>query len=133
MKFKDIKLPSNKNFGLLFGFIFFLVFVFFYDGKIEIIDIFNLFLSVMFVIISLTKADILLPLNKSWMFLGFLLSKIVSPLILGLLFFALITPVALILKLIGRDELKLKNKKNKTFWMPKEEIRDFETFFNNQF
>ena len=133
MKFKDIKLPSNKNFGLFFGFIFFLVFLFFYDGKIEIIDIFNLFLSVMFVIISLTKADILLPLNKSWMFLGFLLSKIVSPLILGLLFFALITPVALILKLIGRDELKLKNKKIKTFLMPKEEIRDFNTFFNNQF
>ena len=67
------------------------------------------------------------------MFLGFLLSKIVSPLILGLLFFALITPVALIIKLIGRDELNLKNKKNKTFWMQKEEIRDFKTFFNNQF
>ena len=133
MKFKDIKLPSNKNFGLFFGFVFFLVFLYFYDGKIEIIDIFNLLLSVMFVIISLTKADILLPLNKSWMFLGFLLSKIVSPLILGLLFFALITPVALIIKLIGRDELKLKNKKNKTFWKPKEEVRDFKTFFNNQF
>ena len=133
MKFKDIKLPSNKNFGLFFGFVFFLVFLYFYDGKIKIIDIFNLLLSVMFVIISLTKADILLPLNKSWMFLGFLLSKIVSPLILGLLFFALITPVALILKLIGRDELNLKNKKNKTFWKPKEELRDFKTFFNNQF
>ena len=133
MKFKDIKLPSNKNFGLFFGFVFFLVFLYFYDEKIEIIDIFNLLLSIMFVIISLTKADILLPLNKSWMFLGFLISKIVSPLILGLLFFALITPVALIIKLIGRDELKLKNKKNKTFWMPKEEIRDFKTFFNNQF
>ena len=133
MKFKDIKLPSNKNFGLFFGFVFFLVFLYFYDGKIEIIDIFNLLLSVMFVIISLTKPDILLPLNKSWMFLSFLLSKIVSPLILGLLFFALITPVALIIKLIGRDELKLKNKKNKTFWMPKEEIKDFKTFFNNQF
>ena len=133
MKFKDIKLPANKNFGLFFGFVFFLVFLYFYNGKIEIIDIFNLLLSLMFVIISLTKAEILLPLNKSWMFLGFLLSKIVSPLILGLLFFALITPVALILKLIGRDELRLKNKKIKTFWMPKEEIRDFNTFFNNQF
>ena len=133
MKFKDIKLPSNKSFGLFFGFVFFLIFLYFYDGKIDIIEIFNLFISVMFVIISFTKADILLPLNKSWMFLGFLLSKIVSPLILGLLFFALITPVALIIKLIGRDELKLKNKKNKTFWMPKEEIKDFKTFFNNQF
>ena len=133
MKFKDIKLPSNKNFGLFFGFIFFLVFLYFYDGKIEIFDILNLILSVMFLIISLTKADILFPLNKSWMFLGFLVSKIVSPLILGLLFFALITPVALIIKLIGRDELKLKNKKIKTFWMPKEKIRDFNTFFNNQF
>ena len=133
MKFKDIKLPSNKNFGLFFGLVFFLVFLYFYDGKIEIFDILNLILSVMFVIVSLTKADILFPLNKSWMFLGFLLSKIVSPLILGLLFFALITPVALVIKLIGRDELKLKNKKNKTFWMPKEEIRDFNTFFNNQF
>ena len=133
MKFKDIKLPSNKNFGLFFGFVFFLIFLYFYDGKIETIDFFYLLLSVMFVMTSLIKADILLPLNKSWMFLGFLLSKIVSPLVLGLLFFALITPVALIIKLIGRDELKLKNQKNNTFWISKEEIKDYKTFFNNQF
>ena len=133
MKFKDIKLPANKNFGLFFGFVFFLVFLYFYNGKIEIIDIFNLLLSLMFVIISLTKAEILLPLNKSWMFLGFLLSKIVSPIVLGLLFFGFITPLALFLKLIGRDELKLKHKNTKTFWKLKDEIKDYKTFFNNQF
>ena len=133
MKFKDIKLPTNKKFGLFFSLVFLLVFLYFYDKKFGTLDYLLLSISALLLIISLIKPDILLPLNKAWMFIGFLLGKIISPLVLGFLFFILITPVALFTRAIGRDELRLKNTNSITFWKSKEQIKDYKTFFNNQF
>lgn len=133
MKFKDIKLPSNKKFGLFFSLVFLFFFLYFYDGDFKEFDVFLLIISFLLLIISVLIPKILSPLNKSWMFLGFIIGKIVSPLVLGVIFFGLLTPVALFTKLIGRDELNLVNKNQVSFWKSKEKIKDYKRFFYNQF
>mgnify|MGYP001213858859 CR=1 FL=1 len=133
MQFKNIELPSNKSFGLFFSFIFAIAFLYFFQKQYEVFKFLFLILSALFLIISLTKPKILLPLNKAWMFLGFIISKIISPIVLGVLFFMLITPVALFIKIIGRDELNLNKNKSKTFWKVKETIKNYTIFFDNQF
>jgi hypothetical protein len=76
-------------------------------------------LGIIFLIITLIKPDTLLPLNNLWMKFGLLLSIIISPIVLGLIFFGLITPISLITRLFGRDELNLKLKKKNTYWLPR--------------
>ena len=66
-----------------------------------------------FLIITITNADALLPLNKLWMKFGILLGMIISPIIMGIIFFVIFTPIAILMRLSGRDELRLRLKKKK--------------------
>ena len=84
--------------------------------------------SLIFLFLTIVKDDILLPLNKLWMRFGFLIGMIVSPIILGIIFFGLFTPIALIMKLSGRDELKLKLKKKPNHWISRSELIKSESF-----
>ena len=108
MKFSNIKLPSNKKFGFFFTFVFGLLAVYFYTKELISWSYIMLLASAVFLFFSVTKAEILLPLNKLWMRFGLILSMIVSPIVLGAIFFGLFTPIALVMRLIGRDELQLK-------------------------
>ena len=131
MIFKDIKLPSNKKFGFFFTFVFICISIFFYLNN----SIFSFYifvtLSVIFLIISIFKDKLLYPLNLSWMYLGFIIGLIVNPIVLGAIFFILITPIGIISKLFGRDELGLKKEKLKSYWINKEGYKyDHETFKN---
>jgi hypothetical protein len=91
-----------------------------------------LVLLTLFATVTLVKPDLLRPLNKLWMRFGFLLGKIVSPLILGIIFFALFTPIAVIMRLFRRDELRLRFKHKNSHWINREESTQ-STFFKNQF
>ena len=71
--------------------------------------VFALTISTLFAIAAFLTPQILSPLNRLWFCLGLLLGKIVSPIVLALIFFVLITPVSLVTRLFGRDELKMKN------------------------
>jgi hypothetical protein len=73
-------------------------------------------LSFILLISTLLFPDRLLPLNNLWFGLGILLGKIISPIVLGIMFFILITPVALVARAFGRDELKLNKRITKTYW-----------------
>ena len=131
MNFKDIKLPSNKKFGFFFTFVFTCISIFFYLNN----SIFSFYifvaLSVIFLMISIFKDNLLYPLNLSWMYLGFIIGLIVNPIVLGAIFFILITPIGIISKLFGRDELTLKKTKLKSYWINKGKYRyDHETFKN---
>tara|TARA_B100002051_G_C16558204_1_gene546114 strand:- start:357 stop:755 length:399 start_codon:yes stop_codon:yes gene_type:complete len=128
MNFSDINLPSNRKFGFFFSFVFLLVFVYFFLK--ESIFIMYLFgsLSLLFFILSIVKANILLPINKLWMRFGILLGMIVSPIILGLIFFLIFTPLAISMRLFGRDELSLNIKEKKTHWKKYNETINNETF-----
>jgi hypothetical protein len=85
-----------------------------------------------FLLVTLIKSDALLPLNKLWMRFGLLLSMIVSPIVLGVIFFGLFTPYALIMRIFGRDELRLKIKKGETHWKSRSQTMP-QTDFTQQF
>ena len=122
MKQKEIKIGSNKNFGLVFFVIFILIALWplLKDGNIRI---WSVIVSIIFLILGLLNSKILTPLNKLWMRFGILLGKIVSPIVMGIVYFGVVTPIGLIMKLFGKDILNLKIDKNKnTYWSPKSKI-----------
>ena len=116
MKFSDIKLPSNRKFGFFFTVIFTIIsiYLFFYDNY-NTAYIF-LVISVIFFVITILKAELLLPLNKLWMRFGFILGLIINPVILGIIYFLVFTPTGLMMRLFKRDELRIKLKKRNSYW-----------------
>ena len=82
--------------------------------------IIGLFLiSLMFFILGLFNSKILGPLNQIWFKFGILLGKVVSPIVMGIIFFLVITPISILLKIFGKDVLKLKLNNNETYWIKK--------------
>jgi len=116
MKNEKIKLPSNKKFGFFFTFIFFLAACYFFLTNRVLISYAFLFLSVFLLLITFINENVLLPLNKAWMKFGQMLGAIISPIVLGIIFFLLITPYSLVMRFFGRDELRLKLGKRKSHW-----------------
>ena len=113
----NLKLPTNRNFGIFFSIIFFLTASYLIYIEFYIASYILFFISIIFFIISLIFPKILLPINKLWMYFGYYLGKIVSPIILGIIFFGLFTPYAIFMKIIKRDELKIKKNKRISYWM----------------
>jgi hypothetical protein len=128
MNFSEIKLPSNKKFGLFFTFVFSIAAAYFYiSNDFSWAYAFGT-ASLIFLFFTAVKDDILLPLNKLWMRFGLILSIIVSPIVLGVIFFGLFMPIAFVMKLIGRDELRLKFKKKSSHWISRIEPIRSESF-----
>ena len=122
MKQKEIKISSNKSFGLVFFVIFIIIALWplLNDGNIRI---WSIIVSIIFLILGLLNSKILTPFNKLWMRLGALLGIIVSPIVMGVVYFGIITPIGLIMKVFGKDVLNLKLDKNKkTYWTLKKKI-----------
>ena len=113
------KLPSNRNFGVVF-FIFFLIIALWPFLKGENLRLWAFIISLFFLILGLLNAKILTPLNKMWIKFGEILGTIISPLVMGIIFFGIVTPTGLLLKLIGKDVLKLKQDKKNTYWIEKD-------------
>jgi hypothetical protein len=128
MNFSDVKLPSNKKFGFFFTLVFTLAATYFYSASnVSWTYIFGA-ASLVFLFLTLFKDDILLPLNKLWMRFGFLLGIIVNPLILGIIFFGIFTPISFVMQLSGRDELRLKFSKKSSHWISRNEPIKSESF-----
>ena len=128
MKFSEIELPSNRNFGIFFT-ILFLAFAgyFFLFGPLTAAYIL-IFFSSFFFLAALFKSDILLIPNKLWMRFGILIGMIVSPIVLGFIFYGLFTPIAFFMRLNGRDELRLKFNNKVTHWILRKESIEPESF-----
>ena len=132
MKFSEIELPSNRKFGFFFTFVFAAAAAYFYYSANLTWTYVFIAAALAFLLVTLIKSDTLLPLNKLWMRFGLLLGMIVSPIVLGLLFFGLFTPYALIMRLGGRDELFLKFVEKSSHWIPRREPITSDSF-KNQF
>ena len=132
MKFSEIELPSNRKFGFFFTFIFAVAAAYFYNSINMTWSYVFITVSLVFLGITLVRKELLLPLNKLWMRFGLLLSMIISPLVLGIIFFGLFTPIAALMRLNGRDELKLKLSNKSSHWMPRSEPIKSDSF-KNQF
>ena len=104
---KDIKLGSNKSFGIVF-FIVFLLLGFYPLLNDENVRVWSLVIALIFLALGLLNSKLLLPLNKIWFKFGILLGKIVSPLIMGIIFFLVVTPIGLFMRILGKDLLNLK-------------------------
>ena len=115
---KNTKLPTNKNFGIVFSVIFLIISLFPLIND-ESLRIWSLIVSTVFLFLGLINSKILTPLNKIWFKFGLLLGRIVSPVIIGVIFFLVVTPTALIMRLIGKDLLNLKFNKHKSYWIEK--------------
>ena len=128
------QLPSNKKFGFLFCGIFFAItlFAYFKDHSTILIGLFFLACT-FFLVSSFFFQNLLGPLNKAWFLLGIGLGKVVSPVVLGIIFFGLVTPIALLARLAGRDELKLKRPKTSTYWVEPVGANSEADSFKNQF
>jgi hypothetical protein len=132
LKFSDIELPSNKKFGFFSTFVFaILAFYFLFIDSILWAQALAI-LAVLFLLITVTIPQVLLPLNKLWMRFGLLLGMIVSPIVLGIIFFGLVTPYGVVMRMFGRDELRLKFTKKSSHWISRSESIKSDSF-KNQF
>ncbi len=122
MKTDNIKIGSNKNFGIVF-FIFFLLVSFFPLLQGGSIKIWSLVVSIIFLILGLLNSPLLTILNKAWFKFGILLGNLVSPIVLGIIFFTIVTPTSLIMKLLGKNLLDLKNNNKKSYWIERPKIK----------
>ena len=114
----EINKSSNKNFGIVFFIVFFLISIFPLINSGEI-RIWSLIISFIFLILGVLNSKILTPLNKLWFKLGIFLGKIVSPIIMGVIFFFVVTPIGLTMRLLRKDPLNLKYNLNKSYWIEK--------------
>ncbi|MDC3205903.1 SxtJ family membrane protein [Candidatus Pelagibacter sp.] len=116
----EIKISSNRSFGIVFFIVFLLI------GTYPLLNndhirIWSLIISIVFLILGLLNSKILFPLNKTWFKFGILIGKIISPLIMGLIFFVVVTPIGLSMRLFNKDLLNLKFNKRKSYWIEKSE------------
>ena len=119
MNQNDIKIGTNRSFGIIF-FLFFLIISLYpliYDENIRI---WSLIISIIFLILGLLNSKLLDPLNKIWFKFGFLLGKIISPIVMGIIFFLVVTPIGLFMRLLKKDILNLKFSNLNTYWIKKE-------------
>ena len=112
-------ISSNRTFGILF----FVVFLFI--GLWPLINlgeprIWSLIISVIFLILGLINSKLLSPLNKIWVMFGELIGKIIAQIVMGIVFFIIITPIGLFMRLIGKDLLQTKFSKKNSYWINRE-------------
>ena len=114
----DIKISSNRSFGIVF-FIVFLLIALYPLLKGNDLRIWSLVISFIFLILGLINSKILTPLNRLWFKFGLLLGKFISPLIMGIIFFIVVTPIGIIMRLLKKDLLNIKYNKKETYWIDK--------------
>lgn len=111
-----LQLPSDKKFGYFFSLIFIAISAYSFLKNSNLLSYIFLSLAIIFLIFAIFKSKVLHPLNIAWMRFGLLIGKIVSPLVLGLIFFGIFTPISIFMKILGRDELRLKVIRRNSFW-----------------
>jgi hypothetical protein len=124
----------NRHFGYIFSAIFTFAAIFFMQDSIDVAwSIFLFICSLFILILSIFSPRLLSPFYRAWMALGHLLGQIVSPIVLGLIFFFLITPTSLVGRLAGRDPLRLKSRAISSYWIKREPAGPAPDSFRNQF
>ncbi len=118
LKKDDTKLPSNRSFGLVF-FVFFLIIALYPLINNEDIRVWSLIICLIFILLGLLNSEILTPLNKIWFKFGLFLGRFISPIVMGMVFFFIVTPTGVLMRIIGKDLLNLKFNKEKSYWIEK--------------
>ena len=116
----DVKISSNRSFGIVFFVVFLIIALFplINDGNIRL---WSLIVSLAFLSLGLLNSKFLSPLNKIWFKFGLFLGKIISPMVMGLIFFFVVTPIGILMRILKKDLLNLKMNNNKSYWIEKSE------------
>ena len=114
----EIKPSSNKSFGIVFFIFFLLISIYPLLNKGDI-RLWSLIFSIIFLVLGLLNSKILTPLNYIWFKIGIFLGKIVSPIVMYLIFFVVVTPIAILMRLLNKDLLNLKFNIKSTYWIEK--------------
>jgi len=122
LKKDNIKVSSNRSFGLVF-FIVFLIISTLPLFKGETIRIWSMVISFLFLVLGLLNSSILSPLNKLWFKFGILLGSFVSPIVMSLVFFTILSPISFVMKILGKNLLNLKKNNEKTYWIERSDIK----------
>ena len=114
----NIKINSNRSFGIVFFIVFLLITLYplIYSEEIRV---WSAIISFIFLVLGLFNSKFLTLLNKLWFKFGLFLGKIISPIIMGIIFFLVVTPIGLLMKLLGKDLISLKYNNNKSYWIKK--------------
>ena len=114
-----IKLPTNRNFGIVF-FVVFLIIAIWPILNENDIRLWSLIISLIFLILGIANSKLLTPLNKIWFKFGIFLGNFIAPIVMGFVYFFVVTPTGLIMKILGKDLLNLKKHNKKTYWVKKD-------------
>ena len=126
---QNIKLPSNRNFGIVFAIVFLIISLWPLLSQNEIRS-WSLIVSIIFLTLGLVNSKLLLPLNKIWFKFGIFLGNFIAPIVMGIIYFFVVTPTGLIMKMLGKDLLNLKKSNKDSYWIKKDNSN---SSFKNQF
>ena len=115
-----IKISSNRSFGLVFFIVFLVISLwpFIHEGQIRI---WSAVISIVFLILGLMNSKLLTPLNRLWFKFGMFLGAIVAPVVMGIIFFLVVTPTGFLMRIMGKDLLRRKyDKSNKSYWIKRD-------------
>ena len=129
MQKTEVKLGSNRSFGIVF-FVVFLIIAIYPLLNDNSVRFWSLFVSISFLILGLINSKILTPFNIVWMKFGMYLGIFISPIVMGIVFFLVVTPISLIMKIFRKDLINLKMNKEKSYWIEKDKIK---SSMKNQF
>ena len=124
-----IKIGSNRNFGIVFSIFFLIIALWPIKNNLDI-RYWALFISITFLLLGILNSKLLTPLNKIWFKFGIFLGNFIAPLIMGFVFFFVVTPISILLKIFKKDVLSLKKNNKATYWKKKSE---YVTSMRNQF
>jgi Flp pilus assembly pilin Flp len=131
----DVKAPTERSFGITFTVAFALLAAFTYWHRGATMTFYTVIVvSAAFAVVTLVAAHLLRPLNLIWLKFGLLLHKVVNPVIMGLLFFGVFTPMGVVMRAIGVDLLRLKRKPaTETYWISRRDESIQDSSMKNQF
>ena len=118
MKNSKIKIGSNKSFGIVFFTVFLIIAIWPLFNGYEI-RYWSLIISIVFLLLGILNSKILTPLNKIWFKFGILLGNVIAPIVMSIIFFLIVTPTSLLMKLFGKDILGIKKNRSKSYWIEK--------------
>ena len=129
MKYKDIKIGSNRSFGIVFFVVFLIIGLWPLLNNGDIRN-WSVIISAIFLVLGLLNSKVLTPLNKAWFRFGIFLGNFIAPIVMAIVYFLVVTPIGILMKIVKKDLINLKKNNNKSYWIEKNEIK---SSMKNQF
>ena len=122
MKYKDIKIGSNRSFGIVFFVVFLIIGLWPLLNNGDVRN-WSVIISAIFLVLGLLNSKVLTPLNKAWFRFGIFLGNFIAPIVMAIVYFLVVTQIGILMKIVKKDLINLKKNNNKSYWIEKNEIK----------